>query len=506
MKTLKILTGILVSASICMLAGCADGYESPNGFDVGVNGQKLITPDSLTFQVNAEGTEATISWPLVLGALGYQVTMTDVTNPDSAAIVGKYDNYLVDGCSMTVPVSEDSKYAFSMQVIGDPDRKNADGEKLDTIFATMVPSVATIPSGSDIYEFLTANPIDSSFVGKEIAVELEAGGNYTMSGPIDFQGFNMTVRGNKSKPAIVEVKADSAVFYTYSGLKLKYIRFDMTGCNGNGFVCMSNNNLPDSILSDNHPDFLRSGTQVKGIYNIFDPIYIANCWFKNLHKGLVYDNNVSCAWWTLIIDNCIIQSANEKNGKGFIAFDSGASAGRLIKNISITNSTIYNIYDNSSAYFLRYGNPSNAMPEKVYGNVSADYASWSFVLQKCTLSKMYTGQKWVNNINGQGFTCLIDHNILYDLYQPSRRISEKGGTMTYRFNYAWRTDQDADGVGADRKDTYGTPFASAEENCLEGVDLTKELDLTDDNNGGINFKPSIFEAVANGCGDPRWLK
>ena len=78
--------------------------------------------------------------------------------------------------------------------------------------------------------------------------------------------------------------------------------------------------------------------------------------------------------------------------------------------------------------------------------------------------------------------------------------------MTYRFNYAWRTDQDADGVGADRKDTYGTPFASAEENCLEGVDLTKELDLTDDNNGGINFKPSIFEAVANGCGDPRWLK
>ncbi|MDO5446367.1 MAG: DUF4992 family lipoprotein [Prevotellaceae bacterium] len=505
MKLLRFITGLFVSVSVCGLMSCADGYESPNGFDVGVNDQNLETPSKLTFQVNAEGTEATITWPLVMGALGYQVTMADVTNPDSMKIVDKYDNYLVDGCSMTVAVTEDSKYSFSMQVIGDTERGNKDGEKLDTMFATMVPSIATIPNGADIYEFMQQNPIDTMNWGKEIAVELEPGANYTMSGPVDFQGFNMTVRGNKSKPAIVELTTDSAAFYTYTGFKLKYIRFDMTNSNTKGLVCMSNKNLPDSIKSDNHPEFLRSGAQIKGIYNIFDPVYISDCWVKNLHRSLVHDNNVSCAWWTLIINNCIIQVANEKGGggTGLIAFD---NTGKLIKNVSITKSTIYNIYDNSSAYFLRFSHQSNAMPEKVYGNVSSYYASWDFVLQNCTLSKMYTGQKWVNNVNGQGFTCLIDHNILYDLFQPSRRISEKGGTMTYRFNYAWRTDENADGVGAGYKDAYGTPFASAEENCLEGVNLTKELDLNDDNNGGINFKPSIYEAVANGCGDPRWLK
>ncbi|MFT3753131.1 MAG: DUF4992 family lipoprotein [Paludibacter sp.] len=54
--------GFLVIACMLLLGSCAEGYESPNGFDVGVNNQQLKTPaaDSIRFAVNSEGTQATI--------------------------------------------------------------------------------------------------------------------------------------------------------------------------------------------------------------------------------------------------------------------------------------------------------------------------------------------------------------------------------------------------------------------------------------------------------------
>ena len=485
----------LLVATIAMCGSCADGYESPDGFDTGVKNQTLITPDSLTFKVSTDGTQATISWPLIMGSKGFLVTMMNIDDAENPVVVDDYDGKLVDGCSMTATIAEDSKYSFSFQAIGDTKRGNRDGEQFDTIFSTLVPSICTIPNGSDIYTYLQENPLDS--VGGEVAIDLEPGGEYTMSGPVDFQYFNMTFRGNKVKPAIVKMTGNAA-FYTYSGLKFKFLRFDMTECTATGFLCMSNTNLPDSILSQNL-GYMRNGSPIKGIYNILDPIYFSDVWFKNLSGSFIYDNEVSCAWWNLTVTDCIIQMNNTK--RTFISFE---KKGVGIKYLTIKNSTIYNICDNSTSYFLRFSNQSSANPQKIWGTTNSELASWNFVLSRVTLSRCFTGQKWANNINGTGFGCRFDHTIFYHLYQPFRRILEKGfaaGTSSMKFNFFYNPDSPTDSDY--KRDVNGAPCASLYDPMFEG-DVNQELDFSKPN-GGVNFTPLETVIVENNGGDPRWL-
>lgn len=480
-----------------MFVGCAEGYDSPNGFDSGVTNQTLVTPDSLSFAVSADGTTATISWPLVIGADGYLVTMKNIDDPDNPVVVDGYENKMVDGCQMTASIAEDSKYSFSFQAIGDTKRNNKDGERLDTIFTTLVPSVANIPDGSDIYEYLQANPIDS--VGGEVAIDLAPGGHYTMSGPVDFQYLNMTFRGNKARPAFVEMKGNAA-FYTYSGLKFKFLRFDMTNCTGNGLICMSNTNLPESIKSQNL-GYERNGTPIGNIYNILDPIYLSDVWIKNMPKALVHDNSVYCAWWSLTVTDCIIQMKNTSS-TGFISFDRN---GACIKYINLNNSTIYNIVDNSNAYFLRYYNQSNSNPQKVWGTANTELSSWYFTVSHVTLSRCMSGKYWANNINGTGFGCQFDHTIFYGLSQPFRRILEKGfsaGTSSMKFNFFYNPTDPSDNDYT--RLVNGVPCASLYDPLFKG-DVNQELDLEKEN-GGVDFRPGETVLIENNGGDPRWLK
>lgn len=482
---------------VMMCSSCADGYDSPNGFDVGVRNQTLVTPDSLTFKVSTDGTTATISWPLVLGAKGYEVTMKNIDDPEAPIVVDDYDKKIIDGCTMTATIAEDSKYAFEFRVIGDKARDNRDGEQKDTIFSTLVPSVAAIPDGSDIYQYLLDNPIDS--VGGEVAIDLAPGGHYTMTGDIDFRYLNMTLRGNKVRPAFIDMQG-GAKFLTHSGLKMKFLRIDMTNSTAAGLVNMSENNLPDSIKSENL-GYMRSGSLIKGIYVIQDPIYLSDVWVKNMPNALVHDGSTyECAWWNLTVNNCIIQMKNT----GTTAFISFEKKGRLIKDISIKNSTIYNVEDNAKAYFLRFNNQSNSNPQKVFGNTSSEMGSWYFTMSNVTLCKAMTGQKWANNVNGTGFFCRFDHSIFYNLFQPFRRIAEKGGNFTMKFNFFYNP-KDANDSDYTRKDTSGAPFASLYDPQFPAASLTRELDLEAEN-GGVDFTPGEKEIVYNNGGDPRWLR
>lgn len=507
---------LLCIMGVVSLCDCADGYESPDGFDAGVNNEKLVTPDSLTFKVNADGTVATISWPLVVGAKGYKVTMKNIDDVDNPVVVDGYDGKVVDGCSMTATVAEDSKYSFTFQVLGDESRGNQDGVAKDTIFSTLVPSICTIPDGSDIYQFLKENLLDSLNVvttdsagnttvkpsrenpSQEVAIELMPGGHYTMTGDVDFQYLNMTLRGNKVKSAFIEMTGNAG-FYTYAGLKFKFLRIDMTQSTAPGLISMSNTNLPDSILSQNL-GFLRKGSPVKGIYNIMAPIYISDVWVKNLPNALIYDNQVDCAWWNFTLKNCIIQ-CNNTNAQSFISFE---KKGHGIKYITISNSTIYNIVPNSKAYFIRFANQSNNNPEKIWGNTDTEMASWYFTLSHVTLSKMFSGQKWANNINGTNFGCRFDHSIFYNLYQPFRRILERGyyaGMSSMKFNFFYNPDN-PDDVDYTRK-VNGAPCASLYDPQFAG-DINKPLEL-DQPNGGIDFTPKETVILENNGGDTRWL-
>ena len=485
---------MLIALGALLLQSCAIGYDSPDGFDVGVHDTQLANPDSISFVVNSAGTKATVSWPLVLGAAGYEVTFRNVDDPDNPYIVDGYENFVVDGTSMTVTVAEDSKYEMEMRVLGNSEYNNQDApEKKLISLSTLVQSVATIPSGSDIYQYMLEHPLDSTTLADEVAIDLEPKGEYTLSGPINFYGQKMTFRGDKVYRPTVNVTGKGSIA-SYAGLKVKYINFDMTESLADGLILMSADSLPDAILQQNL-GYTRNGSLLKGVYIVQDPVYVAHCWFKNMPKSLINDNKVSCAWWDFTITDCIVQQNNSSN-VGFICLQ---NSGRMIKNILIDKCTIYNIVDNSSAYFIRYANSSNSNPEKTFGNATSLYSSQSITFQNSTFSKVYTGQKFVNNINSNGMTTLVDHCIFYDICQ-TRRMSI--GYKTFKFNF-WYAFTKPDNNDPNQKDNSGAPFASVYDPQFAG-NVLQELDFSKEN-GGVDFTPGEYEIIANRGGDPRWL-
>lgn len=484
-----------VAVLIFLICSCADGYDSPDGFDSGVRNTQLVTPDSVSFVVSTDGKSATVSWPLVFGAAGYEVTFCNVDDPENPQIIDGFDKKLIDGSTMTVSVAEDSKYEFSIRVIGDTSKGNKDDDEPKVYnFSTLVPSIAIIPSGTDISMYMQEHPLDT--LEEEVAIDLEPGGEYTVSDTIDFGPHNLTFRGDKIHRPVVKMQGKGTIM-SYSGLKLKYINFDCSESTAQGVVGMSVKNLPEEIKSQNL-GYTRNGSPINNIYIVRDPFYIAHCWFKDIPNALLFDNTIDCAWWYVTVDDCIVQLKSE-GGTGLFCLQ---NKGRIIKNLKLTNSTFYNILDNSKAYFLRYSNSSNANPQKVFGNATGPMSTQSITFSNCTLSKVYSGQKFVNNLNATGQVLTIDHTIFYDIHSV-RQLPRFGGNKTFKFNFWWGvTKIDKDDMT--QKDSYGTPFAmdydpSFRGNILQSMDFSLP-------NGGVDFTPQEYEIVVNRAGDPRWLE
>lgn len=504
-------TSLLMAGAVLLVSACADGYDAPNGFDMGVRNSKMQTPvkDSIQFKVSTDGTTATVSWPLVPGANGHEVTFENVDDPANPVIVDDYDKKIIDGSKFTVSVAEDSKYRMTMRTLGNHDLGNTDDDEAKVYdFSTLVPSIATIPSGTDIYEWWTAQQLDTTRT--EVAIELEAGGEYTISGQVDFGPHNLTFRGDKVNRPTVRMTGGGS-FATYSGLKIKFINFDLTESTERSFLYVSpKDNLPDSILIQNLPNYV--GSKVgKGYYMLEQPVYIAHCWFKNLQQSILHDNNVAVAMWYFTLSDCIVQINDEgKNGNvGFICFyeKDANNGGRSVKNINIENSTIYNIQDNASGCFIRYSNESNSQPDKTYGSFNAVYQSQSWRIANSTLSNVYyskatnNGWRFCNNVRGNDMALSIERSIFYNCTQLYRMTGL--GSRSFRFNFFWNDRQDDKNRNNSSKDSSGAPFASEYEPQFAG-DIYQELDLTQPN-GGVNFAPRENEILVNRGGDPRWL-
>lgn len=495
----------LMPISVLLLAGCAEGYESPTDFDLGVRNVKVETPsqDSILFKVSADGLTATISWPTVAGADGHVVTFMNVDDPDNPIIIDDYENKVVDGSKFTINVTEDSKYKMTMRTLGNKKFGNKDDDETKTYnFTTLVPSVMTIPSGSEISSYIAEHQLDT--LSTEKAIDLVPGGEYTLEGLVDFSRHNITFRGDKIRRPIVRLKGDGH-FETYSGLKIKYINFDLTESTAEGFVAMSKDNLPDSIKSENRgggTKYMRGSSTIKDIYMVEEPIYIGHCWFKNLPHAMLYHNNISCAFWYFTVSDCIVQMRNNtKSNIGFINLFDSKGKGKSVKNITIEYSTIYNVVDNASACFIRYGNESNSNPEKVFGNATAEMNSHTWRFIHTTFSKTYTGWRFCSNVRvASAFTLNVDHCVLNDVAQLYRM---NNGSRTYRFNFFWSPREDDIKRNKSMSDSGGAPFASIYAPQFQG-DITQELDFSLPN-GGVNFTPQEYQIVANRGGDPRWL-
>lgn len=489
--------GLLLASGLFLLGSCAIGYDSPNGFDVGVSNTQMVTPDSFSYSIDKTGTTATVSWPLVLGAKYYEVSFYNVDDPENPVIVGDYDKKLVDGTSMKVAVAEDCNYRMEIRTIGNSELGNIDDpEPVVHSLTTLVQSVATIPSGSDIYEYLQTNPLDDLITtNKEVAIDLEAGGTYTCSGPVDFTSHKMTFRGNKINRATVKMVGAGAL-YTYSGLKIKFLNFDCAESTAQSLIFMSNS-PSDNIKSQNLGKYYRDGKVISNIYMVEDPIYISSCWIKDLPNSIIHDNGKDVAFWNFTISDCIIQE--KSNGKN--PFINLQKKGRMIKEIEFKNSTIFNTLDGGS-YWLRYNNQSNANPTKTFGNKTSEYSNSSVTLTNCTFSKTFSKGKMANNNRNSSTSTTVSRCVFYDIASIRQWLSY-GTTKKYSFNFYYAVTS-PDSSDPTTKDSGGAPFASTYDPQFLG-DVTQSLDLTQPN-GGVNFTPGEREIMVNTAGDPRWLE
>ena len=195
--------GLLFATLLFLLSSCTIGYHEDESFESDVKNATLESPqlENVKVELDATGENATIEWPVVHGAEGYEFSWYVVDDPENpiAVVEGEF----IDGCSVELEVEEDTKYKFLIKTIGNKQFNNKDAEKACEIsFSTLLETYASIPSGVDLTQWFIDNPLPETDMEpnedgtlKELAYELEANGEYTISGPIDFGARKVTIRG-----------------------------------------------------------------------------------------------------------------------------------------------------------------------------------------------------------------------------------------------------------------------------------------------------------------------
>lgn len=462
------------AATTLLLSACINGYDEDWTFSSGVTGITLESPkaEEITFTQNPEGTRVTIEWPVVLGAGGYEFIAYNVDDANAPVQLGEAQT--IDGCSVDYDIAEDTSYKFCIRSLGNAEAGNQEAATATEItYSTLVPSIATIPEG-DIYAYFQSNPIPNQ--DEEIAYDLVAGGNYTMSGVVDFDTQKITFRGNKVNHPKVTF-GENARFVTQAGLKIKFIDFD---CNA---VPKGSSDASFILLSKTPSEAIKVAS---GHYVIADPIAIQSCEIRGINRHLIFDNQVK----KYCVDNFLVKDCIIGLNQGEVVIYLNKGGGH-INNLTFENSTVYSTVQ-SNKRFIQYGNDR---PNKVTGftNGSLNFRNNTFY------NVSYTGE--MGNYNGFGGQNTISLNLINNIFvdcgnkQICRRLlgGRAGMVATYRYNTYW----------------YDGAFVTGELSYDNGgLSIQTDPMLADPANSNEmlkDFTPAGSEQLANRTGDPRWL-
>ena len=489
--------GLLALAAI--VSSCAKGFDSDETFTSTVRDSQLASPtltqSSFASKVNADGSESVqVTWDVVPGAGGYYCHVDNVDDPANPVVV--FDGN-VDGTSFLFDKADDTKYSVSVKTLGNAKLNNKEAADA-TVFAysTMVPA-QVIPVGTDIADFVKSHLIDTD---DEQAFELQANGNYTLNSEVDFGTHKVTFRGDKIHRPIVTIGYDG-VIRTGAGLKIKWIKFDATEQNSKGVVECSNN--PPSTLEG--PNF---GFPDKS-YILYDPLIFEDCMFKNVKMCLFYIGEKAWSAVDVRIVNCIVQLDNDGTKFGDAAvlccygqtcyYKDGQSWGSsAIRNVTIKNSTIYNIKSNAKNRMIRF-NRNNF-------TTMFDSATGSATLTDNTFIMTFSDKEFANNTpNNAAYTITFNNNVLYHCARLQKFLQGNCTIINSKDkNVSYTTITTGDGARFNNdfnfvteEDAYGYADVDAIKAWLKPLDLTQD-------NGGVNFKAK--GAISSTIGDPRWLQ
>jgi len=342
-----------------------------------------------------------------------------------------------------------------------------------------VPTEAAIDNGTELADVIVSHAKDGVLALPKSVVELNVSADIDLS-QVEIQNEsplilnvaggvkitlgknlnNVSINGNAEAPATIEATETVGICGTEDS---------PIGIANAKFVIADNLALENAVIDATA---------------IADPLIALSAEGGKVKNQDVYTDADGQDWAlvSFIIENSIIQLDNKD--KNFIAFDATANNKGAIKNISITNSTIYNINETSSAYFIRFANTSNAA--KAFGTNNGT-STYDWVFTNNTLINTFKGKNFGNNtVNNAKTNITMTGNIYVDVNNISK-FAQGNCTKVIENNFGFGQGQEA----SMSTKLEAAPFTVP----------TNALDLTAEN-GGLNLTPSGDAAKA---GDPRWI-
>ena len=483
----KICTLALAGAGALFFTSCAkDGFDDET-FDSGVSNTQVatISADEITITPSADGKSQTITWPVVMGAGGYRVSLVDLGNIEEPII----NDSIVDGCSVTGKREEDVNYKLTVLPLGNVKKSTTDASSAASVeFSTFTPTFKTIPAGSNLNEWFAANPFPEETKEENLNFDLEAGGEYTLSGTLDFNTQPVTLRSNsKSNHATINFTGEASVTFV-APFNLKYVDVDCSA---------------QEISSTNHgifafskdPSAAKKGTDIDPKYKwanplIEKPVTFLNCNFKSVKSYFFWDNQQAVCAMTMLIDNCVVHLAPEKAFSGGVFW---TNKGGQVNELYITNSTFFELDDcvGDYKYFYQAGMVSG---EEIYADKTIATNTVSYT-NSTFYHVTWNGGQWGNYNRMGGRAC--SHWIMTDCIFFD--CSPSG--VARRFLHG-KTGQDAKFSNNTYMNADGT-FQDPGNYDVSGTDIKEDPQFADPDDG--DFTISGATQVARKTGDPRWL-
>ena len=227
------------------------------------------------------------------------------------------------------------------------------------------------------------------------------------------------------------------------------------------------------------------------VYWIDNQVSVILCNFVDLGQSLIYANKQPYALANLKIDQCVVQLRGSKIDPviNWVGSNTGA-----IKNIVLSNNTIYNVsQDNTTSWMIRYGNASNAQPQKVWGTDAFS----RFQMYNNTIC--FPGKALANNFPNKNNVYLTwKKNIFINTPYLQKVASNAVREFTNADNVLYATE----GFTIDNtdKEKYGTVEDLAIVPPTESLNIDNIFTLKN------VFAPK-FETIAtnNQFGDSRWV-
>ena len=345
---------LLAAFAALFLASCVEKFTDDYTWESSIRDRQLSNPKEVKYAFSPDGASQTLTWSMVMGAGGYEVTVYIVDNPENPVVVGD-SAQLVDGFTVTRPAKEDTRYRVEVRTLPNEKMNNTvNPAEQPTLlnYNNLVAEYATIPDGTDLHAYFTSNPVpqDSLFA---IAYQLVGGGSYTMSGNVDVGGRDVIFRStDNSNPPTITIS--SGGFMSSGGmLRLHYLNIDHT----DGFDAYTSshalirlNDVPAPIAGEGRTSTYTSENGSTTTYVMIPSIVLRSCNAVNIKGRLLTGglNNARYAVAALIIENSIL-GFNGKVNAAFIEINmrdaiSGESVNGVgvVKDITVTNSTLFN--------------------------------------------------------------------------------------------------------------------------------------------------------------------